>query len=220
MKNFVFAAAAFAAVSAPANAAVVLDQNALNAPGFYGGFQVTASPSPFGYREAGQTVTVGLTGVLSRIDLLIGGDAAYNVRLSIRPVTSGIVNSSNASRLATFDLVSPFWGRSISYAVTQVNVSAANLFFTAGDSFAITLESLGGPSGNGGWASAAAQYPGGTGVNRTSNSDAWQTSGDLSFATYVNTPAVPEPATWAMLIAGFGAVGGAMRRRVRVAVPA
>ncbi len=27
------------------------------------------------------------------------------------------------------------------------------------------------------------------------------------------TGAVPEPATWAMLIAGFGAVGGAMRRR-------
>lgn len=29
------------------------------------------------------------------------------------------------------------------------------------------------------------------------------------------TPAVPEPATWAMMIAGFGAVGGAMRRRSR-----
>ncbi len=27
------------------------------------------------------------------------------------------------------------------------------------------------------------------------------------------TPAVPEPATWAMMIAGFGLVGGAMRRR-------
>lgn len=29
----------------------------------------------------------------------------------------------------------------------------------------------------------------------------------------VSAPAVPEPATWAMMIAGFGAVGGAMRRR-------
>ncbi|MBY0520051.1 MAG: PEPxxWA-CTERM sorting domain-containing protein, partial [Sphingomonas sp.] len=27
------------------------------------------------------------------------------------------------------------------------------------------------------------------------------------------TPAVPEPATWAMMIGGFGIVGGAMRRR-------
>lgn len=27
------------------------------------------------------------------------------------------------------------------------------------------------------------------------------------------TPSVPEPATWAMMIVGFGLVGGAMRRR-------
>lgn len=33
----------------------------------------------------------------------------------------------------------------------------------------------------------------------------------------VNAPAVPEPATWAMMIAGFGLVGGAMRRRQTVA---
>lgn len=29
----------------------------------------------------------------------------------------------------------------------------------------------------------------------------------------VDTPAVPEPATWAMMLAGLGVVGGAMRRR-------
>ena len=28
-------------------------------------------------------------------------------------------------------------------------------------------------------------------------------------------PAVPEPATWAMMIGGFGMIGGAMRRRTR-----
>ena len=31
----------------------------------------------------------------------------------------------------------------------------------------------------------------------------------------VVTPGVPEPASWAMLIAGFGLVGGAMRRQVK-----
>lgn len=36
----------------------------------------------------------------------------------------------------------------------------------------------------------------------------------LNFANgRINAPAVPEPATWALLIVGFGAVGGAMRRR-------
>lgn len=34
----------------------------------------------------------------------------------------------------------------------------------------------------------------------------------------VSTNAVPEPATWAMMLAGFGAMGVAMRRRRKVAV--
>lgn len=29
----------------------------------------------------------------------------------------------------------------------------------------------------------------------------------------INAPAIPEPGTWALMILGFGAVGGAMRRR-------
>lgn len=32
----------------------------------------------------------------------------------------------------------------------------------------------------------------------------------------VSVSAVPEPATWAMMLLGFGLIGGAMRRRVRV----
>jgi hypothetical protein len=33
----------------------------------------------------------------------------------------------------------------------------------------------------------------------------------------VSPPAVPEPATWAMMIVGFGLLGGAMRRRIPLA---
>ncbi|WP_223799135.1 PEPxxWA-CTERM sorting domain-containing protein [Sphingomonas nostoxanthinifaciens] len=36
--------------------------------------------------------------------------------------------------------------------------------------------------------------------------------------TISNAPAVPEPASWAMMVGGFGVVGGAMRRRQRVSV--
>lgn len=32
-------------------------------------------------------------------------------------------------------------------------------------------------------------------------------------AAFSGTPAVPEPASWAMLIAGFGLTGAALRRR-------
>lgn len=35
------------------------------------------------------------------------------------------------------------------------------------------------------------------------------------FVTLAATAAVPEPATWALLVAGFGALGGAARRRRR-----
>jgi PEP-CTERM motif len=36
---------------------------------------------------------------------------------------------------------------------------------------------------------------------------------DIGFRTYVDTAGVPEPATWAMLILGFGVIGAALRRR-------
>ena len=39
-------------------------------------------------------------------------------------------------------------------------------------------------------------------------------SGEIAF----NIAAVPEPASWALMIAGFGLVGGAMRRRAKVRV--
>jgi hypothetical protein len=35
----------------------------------------------------------------------------------------------------------------------------------------------------------------------------------ITFSGVINAPAVPEPATWAMLIAGLGGVGGLLRRR-------
>ena len=58
----------------------------------------------------------------------------------------------------------------------------------------------------------------------------WQLTGDSSFQSCcindvadgywganANYAAVPEPATWAMMIAGFGIAGGALRRRRAVA---
>lgn len=47
-------------------------------------------------------------------------------------------------------------------------------------------------------------------VNDTSNTN---NGGSFSFEATAVQAGVPEPATWAMMIAGFGLVGGAMRRR-------
>ena len=41
---------------------------------------------------------------------------------------------------------------------------------------------------------------------------------NLQYRAEFATAAIPEPATWAMMIAGFGLVGGAMRRRKRITV--
>jgi PEP-CTERM motif len=52
-------------------------------------------------------------------------------------------------------------------------------------------------------------------ISFTDTTDIW----DQYFGkVYAAAGAVPEPATWAMMLAGFGMVGGAMRRRVRVTV--
>lgn len=44
--------------------------------------------------------------------------------------------------------------------------------------------------------------------------------GDASFTGTLNAPGVPEPASWAMLVGGFGLVGGIARRRRQPALTA
>ena len=54
-------------------------------------------------------------------------------------------------------------------------------------------------------------------VNLTYN-DATGAAHSLDIFAKLGTGAVPEPATWAMMMLGLGMVGGAMRRRRRMAV--
>jgi len=50
-----------------------------------------------------------------------------------------------------------------------------------------------------------------TGSIHLTNTDGWSNA-----VLYTPTAAVPEPATWAMMLLGFGAIGVSMRRRRRV----
>ena len=47
----------------------------------------------------------------------------------------------------------------------------------------------------------------------------WSQEG-YTLATFAPTSAVPEPATWSMMIVGFGVIGGAVRRRRPAALAA
>lgn len=98
-----------------------------------------------------------------------------------------------------------------------IDTRAANIILSAGDTFVIDLSDA-----VGGYGASSVPYAGGdlwitdpvfytTPFNYTA---AHGTS--LRFETYMDA-AVPEPATWAMMIAGFGLAGGALRRR-RVAL--
>ena len=50
-------------------------------------------------------------------------------------------------------------------------------------------------------------------TNSIFNGFAFETSPGVGITATTNFPAVPEPATWALLILGFGTVGATMRRR-------
>jgi hypothetical protein len=77
--------------------------------------------------------------------------------------------------------------------------------FTATDASTITLRSY----------SYAAPFCDVTGAKRTGNW-AFDVLG-VNAATGPDTPAVPEPATWAMMLLGFGMVAGVARYRRRTA---
>jgi acetyl-CoA carboxylase carboxyltransferase component len=63
---------------------------------------------------------------------------------------------------------------------------------------------------------ASGTYAGGNAYTANSGSFAALTAQDINFTVTGTPPAVPEPASWAMMILGMGAVGGALRRRSKV----
>lgn len=147
----------------------------------------------------------------------VGPDAScapLPLRATILPV-----NSSGSSNLGSF-----------SYGHTLCTAGGPGPFagdFTVtfgADSFAGTFTGLATPSGTAGLINEAFVYSvtGGTGRflgssgSFTGNGtlDARQPPPQLAldFDGTLNLPAVPEPASWALLLVGFGFVGSALRR--------
>jgi hypothetical protein len=80
-----------------------------------------------------------------------------------------------------------------------------NYFYTSGsfvDGSGLGFTTVGGTSASLYFASAAQRYQ----LTTTSPFSS-------GYVTATATPAVPEPATWGMLLIGFGGVGFALRRR-------
>jgi hypothetical protein len=185
-----------------------------------------ANLPPIDFDFAGlQFVTAGVSGNLSRVDLqlaklygnigagrlVIGKDLVFDSAGQVESGTNLGEISFAVSSIGDFN------------NLTSFDTSGLNIFLNAGDQFVLAVL----PSQDSfevfRWAFGGNAYAGGAGfVGRqptatTEDDYTWIESDDkviprdYGFRTWMN--AVPEPASWAMMVVGFGAIGGAMRRR-------
>jgi hypothetical protein len=203
MRNMAITLAALVAFAAPAQAAVVLSENfdgqnggasALNYTGFTNftaeGQVDLIKSGDFGITCSGSCVDLdGSPGPGALVTAIFGygvGDL-FNFNLSI---------GGNQRQVGTFDdvFITAFDG------VTNAVLGTTSTSVASGAGFSTWLQTYG-TSGTGsvyfkiGSLSADNQGP------------------LLDSITIDVTSAVPEPATWAMMIGGFGLVGASMRRR-------
>lgn len=115
-----------------------------------------------------------------------------------------------APRASTITSQALSGGANQSIALSQTNCREQTLTIGNGDEFVIAgFAQL---TGNrGGWADATGTFT--IGLDPAIGAEAQRTF--ASSAAFVAPSAVPEPATWAMMAVGFGAIGAGMRRRIR-----
>jgi len=164
---------------------------------------------PAGYTLSGSYSYA--TGTTPNLQAAPAGDATQYL---VVPQDGSVSGFADLLGTTGYDTVSFYWGSIDTYNSVQFLDAAGNVF---GDVYAGSYPGIADPTADGGQA--------GPGTNRRITFT--QGAGDpliygLRFTNNgqrafeldnVAFGAVPEPATWAMLIAGFGLVGGAMRRR-------
>jgi len=175
-----------AALTVPANAALVVDGTTI-----------------------GKSIFVGATGNITvRFD---GSDAGYTNELYLVGNPSLIFRNHDAGAYPVGKLVDLGTFAAGTELVFRLHVvTTGNDFYTGGaginsDSFPHAAASIDGNT----------TFVGFEDIKRGGDKD----YNDLNFSV-INTPfAIPEPASWGLLIAGFGMIGGASRIRARQTAP-
>jgi len=163
------------------------------------------------------TVTIGgFTGGGTLAITLAGTDSNNDGQLEW--VSGNMGNASELTQLsAAFSGSSTVADFSFSYTLAQLQGSSAGyggIFYTPGQSFSASGNGFGLQSGTFAVQGGKLIYNScGTGTcYMVQNGSQSATSTDLGAASEAGgSSAVPEPATWAMMIGGFGMIGAAMR---------
>jgi len=226
LKTFALSVTAALALALPASAAVVMDQSSLPGDGVTPSshqvllFAPGAPNPPYGF---GQSFTVGVTGRLDSLALALINNtgAAQDVKLTIY---QGVPDLIYRPALYTTTFSAPVFDIPLNTytpwtALPTIDLSAADLQVTANQVLTFVLTTTSAYSGLGlmGYVSGGPfTYAGGdkysVGYGYLGKLQPY--GGDFGFRTFVDTGgAVPEPATWAMLITGFALAGVALRRR-------
>jgi hypothetical protein len=184
---------------APAKAVVVVDQVSDQPDGSTGLGFVTEG--------LGQTFTVGVDGILSAIEVTISKftETTSDVAVSLRPGVSFV-------QLATTSIPNSTFGPG--FTTFFVDFSFANITVTSGDMLSFFLNAPLGQrfsvetdfAGNYAGGSRCSEFNNGTAISCASDID-------LTFRTFVDTLAVPEPGSLPLLSVGLLLLGWIARRR-------
>jgi hypothetical protein len=218
MRNLLLATAALLAISTPADAGIVFDSTMI-------GKDVTFNFNGFNTPEASGGIIDGLS-ALATFRLTSISNGAFSFAFTIDN-TSAI-----ASRVSVFgfDTQPDVANASIASAVYSQATLNGNVPNLDGSNAFRTCFSGQNCSGGGNAGITPADAPASGSFVLQVASAATALSVDRAFVRYqsltlpgINSAtglgtitAVPEPATWAMMIGGFGLVGAVARRRVRV----
>jgi hypothetical protein len=218
-----------------ADAATVVDQVNIALAGEYGLAFGTTSPStnPATSRIGTvQTVTAGLTGKLTAVDLqLWAAPGAADLLPFTISLYSGNYISGGAALIGSIAYgpsALPTKAQAYAGGTLNVDLSSLNFQVSSGSVFSVLMSVGNVTSGSaprwalgtladadGNLLGNGLQYGGGSAAYILGNGTILQVTTDRGFRSYVDVASVPEPASWAMMIGGFGVMGGTMRVRRR-----
>jgi hypothetical protein len=206
MKHALLAAAAFAIVATSANAQTFSGTgDPASDAAFSGGSTQATFSAPnqtfASYTENGITISAG------RIDSTYAND--YNSFGSYYDNAQGSIGTISVSFASPTSAFAFNWGAAdIAWTATVLSGAGTLATFNLTPTFASNAKEYFGFSGTG--------ITGFQLVTSDPGFEDWVFVDNITVAGAVGG-GVPEPATWALMILGFGAVGGAMRRRQSVA---